>query len=416
MTAPIRGAIGRARSLDRPIALLAAMAFITQLGVSVMLPLLPLYAQSLGATPFVLGLLVSGFAVALAAGQLGAGFLAERFASRRLVIAGMGVYAGANVAIAASSAAFQLIAFRAAAGLGAGVNQVAERLYLTQIADRARLAFANSILSAAGSAGSVIGPTVGGVLAAIGDLRVPFIVVGITSLTAAAGGWFLPSPAARAPAKAEAPASAAASSGEAGLAAGVATGAASVTRVLVVLFVVQLAFQAAFGGFITTYAPFASERLEWSTAEIGLVFSLFGLGSVLLGPWLARLADRYGRRTFGILGAALIFPFGLVYVVEAPRLILYPVSIIAGAGVTTLEAAWFALLSEATDGGRRGRAFGTVVALSSLGIAVGSTLATQLWERSGDVGLGLVVSAIAVAIAGVVLRAHPPDRPAPAGR
>ncbi len=408
---PIRRAVGRARGLDRPIALLAVMAFITQLGVSVMLPLLPLYAQSLGATPFVLGLLVSGFAVALAVGQLGAGFLAERFASRRLVIAGMGVYAGANVAIAASMAAVQLIAFRAAAGLGAGVNQVAERLYLTQVADRARLAFANSILSAAGSAGSIVGPTVGGVLAAIGDLRVPFMVVGITSLTAAVAGWFLPSPAAKEVPVADGTGSPVASADEAGIAAsGPAGGASSAARVLAVLFVAQLALQAGFGGFITTYAPFASERLNWSTAEIGLVFSLFGVGSVLLGPWLARLADRHGRRRFGIIGAALLVPFGLVYVAEAPRLILYPVSIVAGAGLTTLEASWFALLSDATDGGRRGRAFGTVVALSSLGIAVGSTVATQLWERSGDVGLGLVVSAAAVAIAGVALLAHPADR------
>ena len=84
MIGPVGRMASRARSLDSPIAVLAAMAFITQLGVSVMLPLLPLYAQSLGATPFVLSLLVGGFAIALAGGQLASGFLAERFASRRL--------------------------------------------------------------------------------------------------------------------------------------------------------------------------------------------------------------------------------------------------------------------------------------------------------------------------------------------
>ena len=396
----------RARNLDRPIAVLAAMAFITQLGVSVMLPLLPLYAQSLGATPFTLSLLVGGFAIALAGGQLASGFLAERFASRRLVVTGIGTYAAANVAIAWSSTAVQLIAFRALAGLGSGINQVAERLYVTQVADRARLAFSNGILSAAGSAGSVLGPTFGGVLAAIGDLRVPFIVVGITSLSATVAGWFLPAPGPRdgaMPRPAE--------TGTALRANG------SALRVLVVLFLVQLAFQATFGAFITTYAPFASERLDWSTAEIGLVFSLFGLGSILLGPWLARQADRRGRRLFGIIGCALIFPFAIAYVAEAPRLILYPVSVLTGAGVTTIEAAWFALLAEATDGGRQGRAFGTIVALSSLGIVIGSTVAAQLWERSGDVGLGLLVASAAVAIAGLLLLAHPADRgaaPSPA--
>jgi len=399
---PARRLASRARSLDRPIALLGGMAFITQLGVSVMLPLLPLYAQSMGATPFVLSLLVGGFAIALAVGQLASGFLAERFAARRLVVTGIGLYAGANVAIAGAASAFQLIVFRAVAGFGSGINQVAERLYVTQVADRARLAFANGILSAAGSAGSVLGPTIGGVLAAIGDLRAPFIVVGITSLSAAIAGWFLPAPAAREEVIVDP-------------AAGAEPRAPSaVMRTLVVLFLVQLAFQATFGAFITTYAPFASERLHWSTAEIGLVFSLFGLGSVLLGPWLARQADRRGRRLFGIIGCVLLFPFAIVYVAEAPRLILYPVTVLGGAGVTTIEASWFALLSDATDGGRRGRAFGTIVALSSLGIVIGSTVAAQLWERSGDVGLGMLVASATVAISGVVLLAHPADRVVPA--
>jgi len=47
------------RGLSPAIALLGAMAFITQVGVSIMLPLLPLYATHLGATPTVLGLLTS---------------------------------------------------------------------------------------------------------------------------------------------------------------------------------------------------------------------------------------------------------------------------------------------------------------------------------------------------------------------
>jgi MFS family permease len=391
-------------ALGRPIAILAAMAFITQVGVAVMLPLLPLYAQSLGATPFVLGLVVSGFSVALAAGQLASGFLAERVPARRLVVAGIGVYSLANVAIAAATVAVQLVLFRAAAGLGAGVNQVAERLYITQVVDRTRLAFSNGVLSAAGSAGTVVGPAVGGLLAALADLRAPFIVVAVTSLAAAIGGLFLPTP----------PARPAAGAADEATAEGPATHTRqSPTSRLLVLFIVQLAFQTTFGAFITTFAPFGAERLGWSTVEIGLTFSMFGLGSILLGPPLARVADRRGRRLFGIIGAALVFPFGLVFVLEAPRLVLYPITIIAGAGVTTLEASWFALLADATDGGRRGRAFGTVVALSTLGVALGATVASQLWERTGDVGLGMLAASVTVAIAGLALLAHPADRPEP---
>ncbi len=394
------------RGLDRPIALLAGMAFILQVGVSVMLPLLPLYAQSLGASPFVLGLMISGFAVMLAVGQLAAGFLTERFAARRLVVTGLGTYAAANIGIAASASAVLLIGFRGLAGLGSGVAQVAERLYLSQVADRSRLAFANGLLSAAGSAGAVAGPVFGGLLAAAGDLRLPFIVVGITSALAAIGGWFLPPPMARAEVAQPAGQTVAGDRKRPGW---VARMRGAATRVIVVLFLAQLAFQAAFGAFITTYAPFTTEHLGWSTPEIGLVFSLFGLGSVLLGPWLARMADLRGRRLFGVIGAMLIVPFAIVYVAELPRLVLYPVSVIAGAGVTTFAAAWFALLSDATDGGRRGRVFGTVVALSSLGIVLGSTIAAQIWERSGNSGLGFLSAAVAIALGGAVLLALPPD-------
>ena len=118
---------------------------------------------------------------------------------------------------------------------------------------------------------------------------------------------------------------------------------------------------------------FTQERLGWATAEVGLVFSAFGLGSILLGPVLANLADRRGRRDVAILGAGLVLLFPIVFVAEAPRPILYLVSVLGGAGVTALEASYFALLADATDGGRRGRAYGWISALSSLGIVVGAT-------------------------------------------
>jgi MFS family permease len=98
------------------------MAFITQVGVSIMLPLLPLYATHLGATPTVLGLLTSSFAILITVGQLGGGYLVERVAPRRLVSIGIGTYAAANVLISTAGAALPLIAFRSLAGLGSVIG------------------------------------------------------------------------------------------------------------------------------------------------------------------------------------------------------------------------------------------------------------------------------------------------------
>jgi len=396
------------RGLSPAIALLAAMAFITQVGVSIMLPLLPLYATSLGATPTVLGLLTSSFAILIAVGQLAGGYLVERIPPRRLVSLGIGTYAAANVLISTAGAALPLIAFRSLAGLGSGINQVSERLYVAHAIDRARLAFANGVLSAAGSAGSVLGPTVGGLLVVgTSDLRLPFLVVAATSTLAAIGSLFLPKPPAedRPPAKEPTATDTTAEQ--------LRSAAKAATRLLVILFLVQSAFQAAFGAFITTYAVFTQERLGWATAEVGLVFSAFGLGSILFGPVLANLADRRGRRDVAILGALLILLFPIAFFAELPRIVLYPVSIISGAGVTALEASYFALLADATDGGRRGRAYGWISALSSLGIVVGATVASQLWDRTGDVGLGLLMTAVGLVLVVGFLLLYPRDRPEP---
>jgi DHA1 family multidrug resistance protein-like MFS transporter len=396
------------RGLDPAIALLGAMAFITQVGVAVMLPLLPLYATSLGAAPTVLGLLTSSFAILNAAGQLAGGYLVERLAPRRLVSLGIGLYAVANVFIATAGAALPLIAFRSIAGLGAGVNLVSERLYLTQAVDRTRLAFANGVLSAAGSAGAILGPAVGGLLVVVSDLRLPFLLVGVTSTCAAIASLFLPRPrgeAASPASPASPPVDPAPTNHRLSLSAG--------TRILVLLFVIQGAFQAAFGAFITTYAVFAQQRLGWATAEIGIVFSAFGLGSIVLGPLLANLADRRGRRDVALLGTMLILAFPIVYVIEAPRLILYPVSVLGGAGLTAIEASYFALLADATDGGRRGRTYGWMSALTSLGIVVGATASAQIWERTGDVGVGMVIAALALVVVAGGLLLYPRDRPTP---
>jgi MFS family permease len=408
------------RGLTSAIALLGAMAFVTQVGVSIMLPLLPLYATSLGATPTVLGLLTSSFAILIAVGQLAGGYMVERVAPRRLVSAGIGVYAVANVLIATAGSAFSLIAFRSLAGLGSGVNQVSERLYVAQAIDRTRLAFANGVLSAAGSAGSVLGPTVGGLLVGVSDVRLPFLVVAATSATAAIASLFLPKPPAESPARTAAAASPTAAAVPPVKASPSETPVvrrfiwSAATKILVLLFLIQSSFQAGFGAFITTYAVFTQERLGWATAEVGLVFSAFGLGSIILGPVLANLADRRGRRDVAIFGSALVLLFPISFFAELPRPVLYLVSVLGGAGVTALEASFFAMLAEATDGGRRGRAYGWISALSSLGIAVGATAASQLWDRTGDVGLGLLMTGVAVLFVIGFLLLYPRDRPAAA--
>ena len=381
-----------ASELDPALAVLAFIGFISQVGISVMLPLLPLFATELGATPLVLGLLTSSFAVTNAASQLGTGFLIDRFGSRVFISGGVGLYAAMNALIATSAAAPWLIAWRSLAGFGGGAMIVSERVYVAEVTDPARRGFANAILSAAQSAGSVAGPAVGGIAASIGGLRAPFVLVAATSAIAFVGTLFLPRPAGgRAATDAESR----------------AVDPPVAYRSLALLLAANLAIMASYGAFITTYAPMATERLGWSTLEVGLAFSFLGLGSIVLGPFLGHQADRIGRRPVAALSTLPIAGFSLGLILGLPLLATYAIAVLAGAGLTGYNASWFALLADVSGARRRGRTFGVVSGISNGGIVVGALVAAQLWAAI-DVAAGQVFAVSMVLTAGAAILAFRP--------
>lgn len=385
--------------LNPALALLAFIGFISQVGISVMLPLLPLFASELGATPFVLGLLTASFAVTNAIGQLGTGFLTDRFGSRRFMSGGLGLYAAMNALIATSAAAPWLIAWRSLAGFGGGAMIVSERIYVTEVTHPARRAFANGIVSAAQSAGLVMGPAVGGLAASIGGLRAPFVIVAATSAIAFVGTLFLPRPKRVEPA------------------AGAPTDVEPIPyRSLALLLVANMAIMASYGAFITSYGPMATQRLGWSTLEVGIAFSFFGAGSILLGPPLGHIADRYGRRPVAALSTLPIAGFSLGLVLGLPQAATFALATLAGAGITGYNASWFALLADVAGERRRGRTFGIVSGISNGGIVIGALAAADLWSRV-DIAAAQVFAMGAVLAAGAAILAfRPPSRQPEAAR
>jgi MFS family permease len=377
--------------------LLAAIGFISQVGISVMLPLLPLYATELGAPPFVLGLLTGAFAVTNAVGQLGAGFLTERWGARRMMGAGLGFYASMNALIATAASAPWLLGWRTLAGFGGGAMIVSERIYLAQVVEPARRAFANGIVSAGQSAGTVLGPVVGGLAASIGGLRAPFVIVAATSAVALVGTLFLPAPM-RASAEADEKRS----------------GEPVDLRPLAMLLLANLALLASYGAFITTYATLATTRLGWTVVDVGIAFSFFGAGSILLGPWLAHLADRIGRRRIATLAPLALVGFGAALVIGLPQPMIYAIAILAGGGLTAFSASWYALLADSAGPHRMGRVFGVVNAASTIGIVIGSVTAAELWTRV-DISAGMMVGVLAPLVSvGAMLAFRPRALPSAA--
>jgi MFS transporter, DHA1 family, multidrug resistance protein len=410
-----------AAEIDRSIAILALLSFISQAGVSIMLPLLPLYAVAVGASPAEVGLMVSAFSATSTIGQLGSGFLSTRISARRQMPLGQAVYATGNFLIATTTAALSLITFRALSGLGGGLTIIAERLYIARVTVQSRLAFTNGVVSAAGSSGSVLGPLLGALLA-LHDLRVPFFVVGCTATIAGVAAFlFLPAerPAAiegtppKLPSPSALPEAAELVPGVEGL------GASSPDAVessrwadaapLVRLALWNLAFNAAYGSWITTFGPYSKDVLGLPQVFVQVFFAPFGLGAIVLGPILARLADRTGRRRMIAIGTVLLLSNIVALIVGTPELVLYATAIVAGGGLAAAQSSWFALLAVATDGGRRSRSFGLVSALSNLGVIAGAGAASAAWSTIG-LREGMVSAAVFLVLAIVSLALVPSDR------
>lgn len=384
----MRSLADRLAVLRGPLAIVAAVSFISSLGIGVMLPLIPLYAISLGATPVLLGLMTSVFSLTNTAGQLLAGVYMDRTGSLPFIRVGTALYAGANALIATAQDAVSLIAYRGLAGLGAGGNLVGTRVYIAQVAPAERVATVNGVLASAASAGSVLGPAFGGTVVELFDLRAPFVIVALTSGIAFLGLLALPAPvkAVSAP-RLGAPTSA-------------------MSRPVITLLFANFFLLSGYGGFITTYAPFATELRSWSMLEVGLIFSLIGAGTIVLGAPLGHLADTYGRRRVAVFSTLPVAFFGFAMVLDWHRVVLYAITFLAGGGLAAFGASWFALLNEASPEGRKGRTFGFVSAISNLGTVAGAMAASAVWQVVG-LTYGLLLPSISIMFAGLTLFALP---------
>jgi MFS family permease len=135
-------------------------AFVDMVGFAMVLPLLPFYAANMGATGFVVGLLISVFSVAQLVSAPTWGRLSDHFGRRPAVISGLLISALAYVVFGLAGTIWVLLLSRVVQGIGGGTVGVLQ----AYVADASRpedRAKGLGWLSAATSAGAVIGPAFG---------------------------------------------------------------------------------------------------------------------------------------------------------------------------------------------------------------------------------------------------------------
>ena len=154
------------------LAVLMATAFVDMIGAVMILPLIPFYAESLGASGFVIGVLISAFSIAQLVSAPLWGRLSDRHGRRPVIIMALGISAVSYVVFAFAQSLWLLFLSRAVQGLGGGTVGVIQA-YVADASEPEERAKGLGWLSAATSLGAIVGPALGSVLAAVWGRAAP---------------------------------------------------------------------------------------------------------------------------------------------------------------------------------------------------------------------------------------------------
>ncbi|MBN1658135.1 MAG: MFS transporter [Anaerolineae bacterium] len=181
-----------------PLALIFAFVFVDLLGYSLFLPLLPYYADTLGASPLLVGLLIASNALAQLVAAPTIGRLSDRYGRRTMLIfsivgtlisflmlglveplgALLASLTGGRLALGTAALAM-LFASRIFDGL-AGGNIALARAYITDVTDEESRARGLGMIGAAFGLGFIVGPAMGGLLANWGLVTEWFVAAGLS--------------------------------------------------------------------------------------------------------------------------------------------------------------------------------------------------------------------------------------------
>lgn len=412
------------------------IVFVDLLGFGLILPLLPYYAETFGATPTVVGLLTASYAAAQLIGAPVLGRLSDRYGRRPvLLVSILGTFlgflllgfavplgrlltgllpasvAGGNPVAVTNAVTLGILFFsRILDGLTGGNISVAQA-YITDITDEKNRARGLGLIGAAFGLGFILGPAAGGALSAGERYAVPaFFAAGLAFLNWLAVLIWLPESL-----TAETRAMLAKRQGRAVLSFAEMWHALKRPR-FGPLVHTRFWYGLAFATFTGVFALHARYRLGLNATQTGYVLAYVGLLSVLVqGLAIGRLAARFPESRL-ILGAVVLMALSLpawALATSVPVLLLalVPVALSGGVFNTVVNSA----ITKSVYPEEIGGALGLSASVESLTRVLGPIAGGLLLDYGGAWVPGVVSAVLMIWLASFVWRRMivNPDPPLP---
>ena len=177
--------------MNRPLLVIFLTIFVNLVGFGIIIPLLPFYAESFGASPLTIGLLFAVFSLAQLVASPVLGDLSDRYGRRPVLIASLAGTIVSFVMMALAQSLAVLFVARIVDGLSGGNVSIA-RAYVADITEPKDRARAYGLIGAAFGLGFILGPAISAVLAPISYTAPIWAAAAITAVALALAWFWLP--------------------------------------------------------------------------------------------------------------------------------------------------------------------------------------------------------------------------------
>jgi len=262
--------------------------FASMLGVGIVAPLLPLYAEKMGATGIWIGMIFAGFSISRTVVMPIAGRISDRKGRKIFLAAGLLLYAIISLGYIWASDVVQLTLVRFVQGIAAGMVIPIAQAYVGDLSPEEEEGKWQGYFNAAFFSGFGFGPLMGGALTDHFGMELAFVAMGgLNMLSFVLVMFFLPEPQSKLTTAHMTP----------------SFKKMRASNVIKGLLGYRLAFSIGRGTFAGFLPIFAGMYIGLTATQIGILIASNILVMSLLQPLGGVLADRFSRMVLVIAGS-----------------------------------------------------------------------------------------------------------------
>lgn len=376
-----------------PLVVIFFTVFIDLLGFGIIIPSLPFYAETFGATGLTVGLLMASFSLMQFLFAPVWGRVSDRIGRRPVILIGLVGSCVSYLIFGLARSLTVLFVARIAAGV-AGANISTAQAFIADTTTPENRAKGMGIVGAAFGLGFIFGPAIGGFLSQWGYATPAFFASALSLINFGAAVFLLP--------ESRAPETRRASQATAPKGRVEFLRRALARPHLPVLLLVYFVVIAAFSGFEATFALFSERRFAFTAATIGYMFAFVGVVlSIIQGAVVGRTARRIGEQR--IVPMAILFLAAGLGLIPLSRTV--PVLTVAcgflAIGMGFNSPSIVSLISRLSSTDDQGGVLGVSQSLASLARVLGPALGGLTYDRFG-VAVPYVLAALAMLLAFVL--------------